>query len=46
MNVFSNDLEQFKAIQIKGCHEIQFSHGGHLFAAINDKVINVYNFWT
>ncbi|CAI2371694.1 unnamed protein product [Moneuplotes crassus] len=46
MNVFSNDLEQYKAIQIKGCHEIQFSNGGHLFAAINDKVINVYNFWT
>jgi len=46
MNVFSNDLEQFKAIQIKGCHEIQFSHGGHLLAAVNEKTINVYNFWT
>lgn len=44
--MFSNDLEQFKSIQIKGCHEIQFANGGHLFAAINDKVINVYNFWT
>lgn len=46
MNVFSSRLETFKSIPIKGCHEIAFAHGGHLFAAINDKIINVYNFWT
>lgn len=46
MNIFSSRLEQFKSIPIKGCHEISFAHGGHLFAAINDKIINVYNFWT
>lgn len=46
MNIFSSRLEVFKSIPIKGCHEIAFAHGGHLFAAINDKIINVYNFWT
>jgi cilia- and flagella-associated protein 57 len=46
MNVFSNNLEIFKSIAIKGCHEVSFAHGGHLFAAINDKVILVHNFWT
>jgi WD40 repeat protein len=30
----------------KACLEVQFSHGGHLFAAVNDKMVNVYNFFT
>jgi len=35
MNVFSDDLVLFKSISIKACMEIQFSNGGHLFAAIS-----------
>lgn len=46
MNVFPSSLEQFKNIPLKQCYEIQFANGGHLFAATNDKIINVYNFWT
>lgn len=46
MNVFSDDLVSFKSIGIKGCTEIQFSHGGHLFAATQGQQIFIYNFWT
>ena len=46
MNVFSKTLKQFKTLQIKGCLEIAFSHGGHLFAAVHQSNIFVYNFWT
>lgn len=46
MNVFSDDLIAFKSIGIKGCTEIQFAHGGHLFAAVQGSQIIVYNFWT
>lgn len=35
MNVLSKALTQFKGFQIKGCREIRFAHGGHLFAAVN-----------
>ncbi len=32
---------------IKGCNEIRFANGGHLFAAVaNEKHIHVYNFYT
>jgi WD40 repeat protein len=33
MNVLSKSLHPFKNIQVKACREIQFSNGGHLFAA-------------
>jgi len=32
LNVLSKSLHQFKSLQIKGCREVQFSNGGHLFA--------------
>jgi WD40 repeat protein len=32
MNVFQGTLHKYKQIEVKGCKEIQFSHGGHLFA--------------
>jgi hypothetical protein len=46
MNVFSDDLVHFKTITIKGCMEVQFANGGHLFAAIQTNTIAIYNFWT
>jgi hypothetical protein len=32
MNVFKDSLKPFQTIGIKGCREIRFSNGGHLFA--------------
>ena len=46
MNVFSKSLKQFHAISIKGCREIKFSNGGHLFACACQNNINVYKFYT
>ena len=46
-NVLSNQIGVFKVIQIKGCNEIKFSNGGHMFACVTgNNQINVYNFWT
>ena len=49
LNIFENDLVPFKEIHIKvafiiikikqGCKEIQFSHGGHLFAIANSNIV-------
>ena len=46
MNVFKGQLSVFKDIPIKGCRELQFCHGGHLFAACSGQNIHVYNFYT
>lgn len=46
MNVFSNDLTNFKSFGLKACREIQFANGGHLFAAISRDTVQIYNFWT
>ena len=47
MNVLSKSLHIFKSIQVKACREIQFSNGGHLFAAAyGSGATNVFNFYT
>ena len=46
-NVLSNSISICKVMLIKGCNEIRFSNGGHLFAAVAlEKLIHVYNFYT
>ena len=39
LNIFENDFAPFKEIHIKGCREIKFSHGGHLFAIANSNIV-------
>jgi WD40 repeat protein len=46
MNVFQKSLKRFGDLPIKSCREIQFSHGGHLFAAATANHIQVYSFYT
>jgi WD40 repeat protein len=46
MNIFSKKLATYKEIPIKGCREIRFSNGGHLFACTNQHNISVYKFYT
>lgn len=36
----------YHQIQIKGCREIKFSNGGHLFACAHQANIHVYKFYT
>ena len=49
-NVLSNQIDGYRQIPIKGCNEIRFSNGGHLFAAaLNEKnqpQVHVFNFYT
>ena len=46
-NILSRSINSFKSHPIKGCTEIRFAHGGHLFAcAANQKDIHVFNFYT
>jgi WD40 repeat protein len=47
MNVLSKSLHVQKNLQIKGCREVQFSHGGHMFAVgVAQSSVQVYNFYT
>ena len=46
MNVFQKNLKSFHTIPIKGCREIRFSNGGHLFAAGVGQKTCIYNFYT
>jgi len=48
MNIFSEELKEvYQPIGLRGCKEIKFSHGGHLFAcASNPNLIHIYNFYT
>jgi WD40 repeat protein len=46
MNVLQKSLKTFHPIPIKGCREIRFSNGGHLFACASQTNINVYKFYT
>ena len=47
--ILSREIKVKTSLPIKGCHEMQFSHGGHLFACAAGamtKEIHVYNFYT
>ena len=46
-NVLSKSIKDYKSIMIKGCNEIRFSNGGHLFACVaHEKQIHVFDFYT
>lgn len=48
-NLLSKDIKVVNPLLIKGCTEIAFSHGGHLFACAagpGNKEIHIYNFYT
>lgn len=46
MNLLMDDIRSYKEFVIKGCTEAQFAHGGHMFAAMNVGLIQVYNTYT
>ncbi|XP_073400639.1 cilia- and flagella-associated protein 57 isoform X1 [Dendrobates tinctorius] len=43
MNLLIDDIRMFKEFTVRGCKECVFSHGGHLFAAVNGNVIHIYS---
>jgi len=46
MNVVMDDIRPFKEFAVKACRECRFSHGGHMFAAVNGNTINVFATYT
>ncbi|KAM4604692.1 cilia- and flagella-associated protein 57 [Polymixia lowei] len=46
MNLLIDDIRTFKEFAVSGCRECAFSHGGHLFAAVNGNVIHIYSVTT
>lgn len=42
LNIFEHEFTPFKEIHIKGCKEIRFSNGGHLFAIANSNIVQIY----
>ncbi|KAG8437072.1 hypothetical protein GDO86_007955 [Hymenochirus boettgeri] len=43
MNLLIDDIRCIKEFTVRSCRECTFSHGGHLFAAVNGNVIHVYS---
>ncbi|KAJ8285212.1 hypothetical protein GJAV_G00023590 [Gymnothorax javanicus] len=43
LNLLMNDLRSFMEFSVRGCRECAFSNGGHLFAAVNGTVIQIYS---
>jgi WD40 repeat protein len=46
MNIYSSTIKPLKDLTIKNCHEVRFSHGGHLFACASNQVVQIFNFYT
>lgn len=44
MNLLLDDLRIFQSFPIRACKLTSFSHGGHLFAAVFNNVVVIYNF--
>ncbi|XP_036088633.1 cilia- and flagella-associated protein 57 isoform X5 [Rousettus aegyptiacus] len=42
MNLLIDDIRSFKEYSVRGCKECAFSNGGHLFAAVNGNVIQIF----
>uniref|UniRef100_A0A8C7KEZ8 Cilia and flagella associated protein 57 n=1 Tax=Oncorhynchus kisutch TaxID=8019 RepID=A0A8C7KEZ8_ONCKI len=43
MNLLIDDVRTFKEFNVRCCRECAFSHGGHLFSAVNGNVIHIYS---
>ncbi|XP_062849861.1 cilia- and flagella-associated protein 57 [Trichomycterus rosablanca] len=43
MNLLMDDIRTFKEFTVRSCRECVFSHGGHMFAAVNGNVIHIYS---
>ncbi|CAI9739315.1 ciliaflagella57-likeassociated and flagella-associated 57-like [Octopus vulgaris] len=43
MNILIDEIKQFQEFPCKNCRECAFSNGGHLFAAVNGNVVQIYS---
>ncbi|KAL4660096.1 WD repeat-containing protein 65-like [Arapaima gigas] len=43
LNLLIDDIRTFKEFNMRGCRECVFSYGGHMFAAVNGNIIQIYS---
>ncbi|XP_026024824.1 cilia- and flagella-associated protein 57 isoform X2 [Astatotilapia calliptera] len=43
MNLLIDDIRTFKEFTVRSCRECAFSNGGHMFAAVNGNIIQIYS---
>eukprot|EP00758_Cryptobia_borreli_P001257 Tbor_TRINITY_DN2079_c0_g1::TRINITY_DN2079_c0_g1_i1::g.12107::m.12107 len=46
MNIYGDDIREFRSYNIRGCTECRFSNGGQFFAAATPAIIHVYETYT
>ncbi|KNC99492.1 uncharacterized protein SPPG_04888 [Spizellomyces punctatus DAOM BR117] len=46
MNILMDDLRVFREFGLRGCRECRFSSGGHMFAAAQGNMIQIFSTWT
>jgi len=46
MNLYGDDIREFKNFPIRSCPECKFSNGGQYFAAVHGNIIHVYSTYT
>lgn len=46
MNILMDDVRSYKEFPIKSCRVCKFSNGGHMFAAANGNMVQIYSFYT
>ncbi|OQV14086.1 Cilia- and flagella-associated protein 57 [Hypsibius exemplaris] len=42
MHILHDDIKTVRDVPIRGCREVKFAQGGHLFAAANGAIIQIY----
>ena len=45
-HILHDELRHYKNIEIKNCQKMKFCTGGHLFFAIDNKQIHIFNSYT
>ncbi|KAJ9467512.1 77 kDa echinoderm microtubule-associated protein [Diplonema papillatum] len=46
MNLYGDDIKEFKSFNMRSCPECKFSHGGQYFAFVHGQVIQLYSTYT
>eukprot|EP01006_Ploeotia_vitrea_P032137 TRINITY_DN64396_c0_g1_i1.p1 TRINITY_DN64396_c0_g1~~TRINITY_DN64396_c0_g1_i1.p1 ORF type:complete len:1185 (+),score=181.09 TRINITY_DN64396_c0_g1_i1:77-3631(+) len=46
MNLYGDDIREFKNFPIRACPECKFSNGGQFFAAVHGNIIHIYSTYT
>eukprot|EP00668_Euglena_longa_P029544 GGOE01036896.1.p1 GENE.GGOE01036896.1~~GGOE01036896.1.p1 ORF type:complete len:1223 (+),score=435.55 GGOE01036896.1:45-3713(+) len=46
MNLYGDDIREFRNFPIRSCPECKFSNGGQYFAAVHGNIIHIYSTYT